>query len=89
MQKLILHFGEDSDQKNLYNLIVKAVDIPTDQLEALRDHLQSKGIEIFAIANNLIEVKFSGKYLAVVNMIKELDQERWIWKNYEKIIFNN
>jgi len=31
MQKLILHFGEDVAQKNLYNLILKVVDIPTDQ----------------------------------------------------------
>ena len=61
MQKHILHFGEDQDQKNLYNLILKAVDIPTDQLEAFSDHLQSKGIEIFAIAHNSIEVKFAGK----------------------------
>ena len=31
MQKLILHFSEDSDQKNINNLILKALDIPTDQ----------------------------------------------------------
>ena len=61
MQKFILHFAEDQDQKNIYNLILKAVDIPTDQLETFRDYLQSKGIEIFAIAHNSIEVKFAGK----------------------------
>jgi hypothetical protein len=43
MQKLILHFGEDQDQKNIYNLILKAIDIITDQLDTFRDHLQSKG----------------------------------------------
>ena len=61
MQKLIPHFSEDQDQKNIYNLIVKMIDIPTDQLEAFRDHLQSKGIEIFAVANNSIEGKFTGE----------------------------
>ena len=61
MQKHIIHFGENQDQKNLYNLILKAVDIPTNQLEAFRDYLQSKGIEIFAIAQNSIEGKFTGE----------------------------
>ena len=61
MQKHILHFGEDQDQKNIYNLILKAVDIPTDQLEAFRDYLQSKGFEIHAIARNSIEGKFTGE----------------------------
>ena len=54
MRKLILHFGEDPDQKNTYNLIVKAVNIPTDQLELCRDYLQSKGIKVHAIARNSI-----------------------------------
>ena len=72
MQKLIPHFGED--QKNIFNLIVKAVNIATDQLEAFRDYLQSKGIEIHAIARNSIEAVFAGEYLAVSDMIRELKQ---------------
>lgn len=63
VQKLIHYFGEDKDQKNLYNLALKAVDIPTDRLEAFPGHLESKGIEIFAIAHNWIDAKFAGEYL--------------------------
>jgi hypothetical protein len=76
VKKRILHFGEDQDQKNLYILILKAVDIPTDQLETFRDHLQSKGIEIFAIARKSIEAKFSDKYRSLVveqNKLTEMD----------------
>ena len=76
MQKLILHFGED--QKNIYNLIVKAIDIPTSQLEPFRDHSQSKGFEIHAIPKNLIEAKFAGEYLALTDMIRELKQAGWV-----------
>ena len=54
MQRLILHFAEDQDHKNIYNLILKAVNIPTDQLELCRDYLQSKGIKVHAIARNSI-----------------------------------
>ena len=86
MQNLILHFGEYQDQKNIYNLIVKMTDVPTDQLEPFRDHLQSKDIEIDAIARNSIEAKFAGEYLTVTDMIGESDQEGWIWKEETKIL---
>ena len=66
MQNPVHHFCEDQDQMNIYNLIVKAVDIATDQLETIRDYLQSKGIEIFAIARKSIEAKFSDKYRSLV-----------------------
>ena len=51
------------------------------KLEAFRDYLQSKGIEIHAIAHNSIEAKFAGEYLTVADMIRELDKEGWVWKN--------
>ena len=90
MQKLILHFSEDSDQKNIYNLIVKMKNVPTDQLEFHRDVLQDKGFNIKAIAHNSIEGKYSGEYLTVVDMIRELEQEGWVWEEAGKVhIYRN
>jgi hypothetical protein len=80
MQKYILYFGEDPDLKGIYDLVVKAIQIPTDQLEFYRDDLQEKGFEIFMIAHNSIEAKFSGDYLMVADMIRQLDQEGWTGK---------
>ena len=60
MQKLILHFNKDPDQKNIYNLTVKAINVRTDQLEPFRNDLQSKGFEIKAIAHKSIEAAFTG-----------------------------
>ena len=60
MQKLILHFSKDPDQKNIYNLTVKAINVCTDQLEPFRNDLQSKGFEIKAIAHKSIEAAFTG-----------------------------
>jgi hypothetical protein len=57
-------------------------------LEIFHDHLQSKGIEILAIARNSIEAKSAGEYLAVVDMIRQLSREGWVWKNYKRIIIN-
>jgi hypothetical protein len=31
MQKLILHFGEDHDEKKIYGLLVKAIDISSEK----------------------------------------------------------
>ncbi len=68
-----------------FDVQVEAVEIPTDQLEAFRNYLQSKGIKVFAIAHNSIEAVFAGDYMTVVNTGRELDIEGWAWKNYEKI----
>jgi len=89
MQKLILHFGEDPDIQNIYNLIVKIVDVPTDQLVLFRDDLQNKGFEIYTIAHNSIEAMFTGDYLMVLNTIRQLDKEGWVCKESTKISFNS
>jgi len=58
MQNLILNFGEHQDHKNLYNLIVKMINVPTEQLEPFQDDLQDKGFNIKAIANNSLILLF-------------------------------
>jgi RNAse (barnase) inhibitor barstar len=80
MKKLIIHFREFEEQQGLHRLFVKAVDVPTDQLEFHSDNLQTKGFEIYAIAHNSIEAKLTGEYITVADMIRELDQEGWVWK---------
>ena len=78
MQKIILHFDEDQDQKNVCQLIEKAVDVPTDQLKPFRDDLQSKGFEIKAIAHKSIEAVSSGNYMTVVGTLGESEKDCWV-----------
>ncbi|MCK4893965.1 MAG: hypothetical protein KAT07_08360 [Calditrichia bacterium] len=77
MQKLILHFDEDQDKKNVCRLIEKAVNVPTNKLEPFRDDLQSKGFEIKAIAHKSIEAVFSGNYMIVVGTLGESEKDCW------------
>ena len=79
--------GEDPDVKHLYNLMVKMIDVPTNQLEYHRDYLQSKGFEIYAIAHNSIEAMLTGDNLQLLEMIRELDREGWIWKESGRVRF--
>jgi hypothetical protein len=64
------------------------IEVPTNQLELHRDDLQSKGFEIFAIAHNSIEALLTGENLSVADMIRELDNEGWIWKETGKVHIN-
>ena len=54
MEKFILHFGEDPDQKDIYNLIVKVVDISTEkELEQVLNGLKQTGFDIYFAAGGI------------------------------------
>jgi len=47
--------------------------------------LKEREGRVTEVAYNSNEAKFAGECMTVIDMIRQLDQEGWVWKNYEKI----
>jgi hypothetical protein len=59
MHKQILHFGQDLDKPEFYNLIVKVTDIGSSELSSeIRDELLSREFTIYYSDDDTIEAAF-------------------------------
>jgi len=58
MQKLILHFGEDPDQRHIYNLIVKVINLSPQEFEQIQSYLKNNGFDGYAYPPDTIEARF-------------------------------
>ena len=78
MNKQIIHFGQDLNKAEFYNLIVKVSDINSTELfNEIRDELLQHGFIIYHFDEHTIEANFKHKYLEVLNKYRELDKEKW------------
>ena len=77
MNKKIIHFGQDSDKAEFYNLIVKVTDIEPAQFLDMQEELLFKGFTIYYQDGNTIEACFKNHYMEVLNKFRELDKEGW------------
>lgn len=87
MQKLILYFGEDLDQKHIYNLIVKAIDLSPQEFEQVQNYLLKNGFDVWTYPPDTIEARFQHEWKMVADTCWELMDKGWVWRNYEKIEF--
>lgn len=85
MQKFILNFSEDQDQKNIYNLIVKAIDLSPQEFEQVQTYLKNNGFDVWTNPPDTIEARFQHEWKLVSDTCEELMKNGWVWKNYEKI----
>jgi hypothetical protein len=87
MQKFILNFAEDQDQKNIYNLIVKAIDLSPQELEQVQTYLLKNGFDVYAYPSDTVEARFRHEWKMVSDTCGELMDNGWVWRNYERIEF--
>ncbi len=81
MNKQIIHFGQDLDKAEFYNLIVKVSDINSTELfNEIRDELLQRGFIIYHFDEHTIEANFKHRYMEVLKKYKELDKENWIYQ---------
>jgi hypothetical protein len=73
LNKKIIHFGQDLDKAEFYNLIVKVTDIGSSQLSEIRDELLSREYTIYYSDDNTIEANFKNRYMEVANKFRELE----------------
>jgi hypothetical protein len=85
MQKLILHFREGEEEQGIFLILVKAIYVPTDLFEPMRDDLINKGFDIYARAHNSIEAKYSKTYLMALDILRALDKEGWQFKKMGRV----
>ncbi len=82
MNKQIIHFGQDPNKAEFYNLIVKVSDINSAELfNEIRDELLQRGFIIYHFDEYTIEANFKHRYLEVLNKYKELEKDGWKQSN--------
>ncbi len=78
MIKNILHFGQDLDNAEFYNLIVKVTDISSkDQFKEIWNELKHHGFIIHHNDEHTIEAVFKNRYQIVLDKFRELDKSGW------------
>ena len=77
MNKQIIHFGQDLDKAEFYNLIVKVTDISPGQSLDIQDELLFKGFTIYYRDGNTIEANFKDRYQEVLKIYRELEITGW------------
>ena len=78
MHKQIIHFGQDSDRAEFYNLIVRATDIGSSELSVeMRDEPLSREFTIFYSDDLTIEAGFRNRYMEVPNKFGEMEKDGW------------
>lgn len=89
MKKHIIHFGEDPDQKGIYNLIVKSIDIPNEnELEKLVNNLKQNGFDIHLAEGRHLEAIFSNNNYMCWETYGELVKEGLEYKDQTRITIN-
>jgi 3-methyladenine DNA glycosylase Tag len=89
MEKLIIHFRESEDEKGIYNLFVKVIDIPSEEeSDKLTKELKQKGFDILGATTETIIAKFTNIYSMVLDVERELDKEGWVFKEMGKMIID-
>jgi hypothetical protein len=89
MQKHITFFGEDQDEKGIYNLIVRAVDIPPDQFEQVESYLKNNGFDIVPFPPDTIKAIFKHENMMVVDTYRQLDRDGWVVRTLNNIKIND
>ena len=78
MNKKIIHFGQDLDKAEFYNLIVKVTDIGSSELSAeIRNELLSREFMIYYSDDDSIEANYKNKYWQVSQKFRELNVTGW------------
>ncbi len=78
MNKQIIHFGQDPDKEEFYNLIVLVTNIGSEELsKEIRDELLQRDFTIYYFDENQIEECFKHRYLELLNKFRELDKLGW------------
>jgi hypothetical protein len=76
----IIHFGQDLDREEFYNLIVKVTDIGSSELSAeIRNELPSREFTIYYSDDDTIEANFKNRYMELANKLSELEKVGWIF----------
>ncbi len=77
MKKQIIHFGQDIDRKEFYNLIIKITDINSEELSVeLRDDLLFNDFMIHYMDEYTIEACFKHRHLEVLHKWQKLMSDR-------------
>ena len=78
MNKQIIHFAQDLDRTEFYNLIVRITDIGFYELSAeVRDELLSREFTIYYSDDGTIEAIFKHSLMEVINKLRELEKDGW------------
>ena len=78
MHKQIIHFGQNPDKEEFYNLVVKSTDIPSQQeLSELKNELLRDDFIISFNDENVIKAYYKHRYLEVMYKFRHLESEEW------------
>ena len=80
MKKQIIHFGQDLDRTEFYNLIVKVTDIGSTELSEIRDELLSREFTIYYSDDDTIEAAFKNRYNEAKDKYRELEKDGWTYE---------
>jgi hypothetical protein len=75
MNKQIIHFGQDLDKPEFYNLIVKVADIGPLKLSDIKTEIHERGFTIYHIDEHTIEAAFKNQYMEDLNKFEEFENE--------------
>ena len=78
MKIAIVHFGQNPDKEEFYNLIVKVTDINSQDLSTeIRDELLTREFTIYHIDEFTIEANYKNRYMQVLQKLRELEASGW------------
>jgi hypothetical protein len=85
MDKQIIHFGQDLDKAEFYNVILKISDITSkEQIREVWDELQFHNINIFYYDDFCIEGAFKNRHTQTLNKYRELRKIGYVHEEYQK-----
>lgn len=78
MNKQIIHFSQDLDKAEFYNLIVKVTDISSkNRFKEIWNELKVRKFTIYYFDDCTIEAVFKHRYLEVVEKFRQLEKQGW------------